>query len=97
MYWILGRIEAKIAFKVFGFFYMGAIVILNCIVVATLIQHPNAHWVVFLAGTLLFLVSDVILILNTFGPSQSFTMRVSNLMLYYVGQLLIALSLQLPL
>ena len=97
MYWILGQIEAKVAFKVFGFFYMGAIVILNCIAVATLIQHPSAHWVVFLAGTLLFLFSDVILILNTFGPRQSMAMRVSNLMLYYVGQLLIALSLQLPL
>ena len=48
-------------------------------------------------GTLLFLVSDVILIINNFGPKASFPLRVSNLMLYYVGQLLIALSLQLPL
>lgn len=97
MYWILGQIEAQVAFKVFGFFYMGAIVILNCMAVTALIRQPNAHWLMFLCGTLLFLVSDVILIINTFGPRQSMTKRVANLMLYYVGQLLIALSLQLAL
>ena len=63
--------------------------------VLALIQHPSAHTIVFLVGVVLFLMSDVILILNTFGPKKSFVMRVSNLMLYYVGQLLIALSLQL--
>lgn len=97
LYWIFGRIEAKMAFKVFGVFYIGVIVVLNCVALVTLASAPNAHWAVFFAGTLLFLVSDVILILNTFGPKASFVMRVSNLMLYYVGQLLIALCLQLPL
>jgi len=95
--WIFARVEAKVAFKVFGVFYLGAIVILNCIAFAILVSSPTAHWAVFFAGTMLFLVSDVILILNTFGPKASFVMRVANLMLYYIGQLLIALSLQLPL
>lgn len=97
LWWIFARIEAQVAFKVFGVFYVGAIVVLNCIVLMALIADPSQHWLMFFAGTLLFLVSDVILILNTFGPRQNFVMRVSNLMLYYVGQLLIALSLQLPL
>ena len=97
MYWILGRVEAKAVFKVFGVFYVGAVVILNCLVLVALLTHRNPHWLCFFAGTLLFLLSDVILILNTFGPKQRFTMRVANLMLYYVGQILIALSLQLPL
>ena len=97
LYWIFGRIEAKLSFKVFGVFYIGVITVLNCLALVVLVGSPCAHWVVFLCGTLLFLVSDVILILNTFGPTQSFLMRIANLMLYYMGQLLIALSLQLPL
>ena len=97
LYWIFGRIEAKIAFKVFGVVYIGVITVLNCLALVVLVGNPTAHWAVFLCGTLLFLASDVILILNTFGSKQSFLMRIANLMLYYVGQLLIALSLQLPL
>ena len=96
MYWIFGQIEAKPALKIFGIFYVGAVTILNCVTLSALTVIPGAHAMVFLAGTLLFLVSDIILILNTFGPKQRFLMRISNLMLYYVGQLLIALSLQLP-
>lgn len=95
MMWIFQRIEATLPFKIFGIFYIGAIAILNCMAVLALIQHPSAHTIVFLVGVVLFLMSDVILILNTFGPKKSFVMRVSNLMLYYVGQLIIALSLQL--
>ena len=97
LWWIFANVEAQVAFKVFGVFYIGAITVLNCVVLMALIADPSQHWLMFFAGTLLFLVSDVILILNTFGPRQSFVMRVSNLMLYYVGQLLIALCLQLPL
>lgn len=97
LYWIFARIEAQMVFKIFGVFYIGAIAILNAVALVVLIGHVNAHWLVFLFGSLLFLVSDVILILNTFGPRKSFLMRVSNLMLYYIGQLMIAASLQLPL
>lgn len=96
LYWIFKNVEAKLAFKVFGVFYIGAITILNCIALTVLFTVPNGHWLLFFTGTLLFLVSDVILILNTFGPKKSFVMRVSNLMLYYMGQLLIAACLQLP-
>ncbi len=95
MMWILQHIEAAMAFKVFGVFYIGAIVIMNCVAMGALIANPSHHALMFVAGALLFLVSDIILILNTFGPTDRFTWRVSNLMLYYVGQLLIALSLQL--
>lgn len=97
LYWIFGRIEASPTFKGFGVFYVGAICILNCLALLALIEQRNAHWFVFFVGALLFLVSDIILIFNTFGPRKSFPMRVSNLMLYYIGQLMIAASLQLPL
>lgn len=95
MMWIFGRIEAAPAFKIFGVFYIGAITVMNCVAIGALISNPSAHAAMFVCGALLFLLSDIILILNTFGPESRFTWRVSNLMLYYVGQLLIALSLQL--
>ncbi len=44
LYWIFGRIEAKPAFKVFGVFYIGAIVILNCVALVVLLGSWNAHW-----------------------------------------------------
>lgn len=97
LYWIFGLIEAELSLKVFGVVYIGAIVILNCMALIVLLGSFNAHWLMFFGGTLLFLVSDVVLILNTFGSNPTFTMRVINLALYYVGQLMIALSLQLPL
>lgn len=94
MRWIFQRIEAKAALKVVGVFYIGIIVILNCLALGALITAQSVQAAVFLAGTLLFLVSDVILILNTFGGNPRFAMRVCNLSLYYVGQLLIATSIQ---
>ena len=47
----------------------------------------------FAAGSVLFLVSDIVLILNTFGKETRQSLRVTNISLYYLGQLLIALSL----
>ena len=40
MKWIFTRITAKKAFKVFGIFYIGAIVILNCVAIGNLITAP---------------------------------------------------------
>lgn len=95
MWWIFKHIEAPFVFKAFGVVYIGAITIMNCVALGAAIYTPGAHSYMFLAGALLFFVSDIVLILNTFGPESRFTLRVTNLMLYYVAQLLIALSLQL--
>ena len=96
MRWIFQRIEAKAALKVIGVFYIGIVVVLNCLALGALISEPSPQAAVFLAGALLFLASDVILILNTFAKhrKQRFGLRICNLTLYYVGQLLIAMSLR---
>lgn len=91
--WIFSKITAEKAFKIFGIFYIGAIVLLNCTAFANLIRTPSAFTVVFAAGAFLFLISDIILILNTFGKEQIFRLRAVNLSLYYIGQLLIATSM----
>ena len=93
MKWIFSRITAEKAFKIFGVVYIGAIVVLNCVAIGNLITIPGAFTGIFAAGALLFLVSDIVLILNTFGGEEKFSLRVTNISLYYVGQLLIALSL----
>ena len=93
MSWIFKRITAEKAFKIFGVVYIGAIVLLNCAAVANLLAAPSAFTGLFAAGAVFFLVSDVVLILNTFGSETKQSLRVTNVMLYYVGQLLIALSL----
>ena len=94
MKWIFTKITAKKAFKIFGVVYIGAIVILNCVAVANLITDPSEFTAIFATGAFLFLISDIVLILNTFGPKSRFSLRVTNLSLYYIGQLLIALSLK---
>ena len=93
MKWIFPIITAKKAFKIFGVFYLGAIMLLNCVAVSNLMTAPSAFTGLFAAGALLFLISDIVLILNTFGPKSKFSLRVTNLSLYYIGQLLIAWSM----
>ena len=93
MKWIFSKITAKKAFKIFGVFYLGAIMMLNSVAVSNLMTEPSAFTGLFAAGALLFLISDIVLILNTFGPESKFSLRVTNLSLYYLGQLLIAWSL----
>ncbi len=95
MVWIFKQVTAKPAFKIFGVFYIGAIMILNCIAVGNLIADPSSFTAVFAAGAFLFLISDIVLILNTFGDQFRQNLRVTNISLYYIGQILIAISLQL--
>lgn len=93
--WIFSKIEAQKAFKIFGVFYIGAIVIMNSVAFKVLLETPNTANGIFAAGALAFLISDIVLILNTFGKETKFSLRITNLTFYYIGQLLIALSLQL--
>ena len=94
MVWIFRQITAKMAFKIFGVVYIGAVVLLNVVAFANLIASPSAFTAVFAGGALLFLLSDIVLILNTFGKETKQSLRITNISLYYVGQLLIALSLK---
>ena len=95
MVWILRQITAKPVFKVFGVIYLGAIMLLNCAAIGNLITAPSSFTGIFAAGTVLFLISDIVLILNTFGAEYRQSLRITNTSLYYAGQLLIALSLRL--
>ena len=95
MVWIFTRITAKPAFKIFGVVYIGAIMMLNCVAVGNMIAVQSPFNIVFAIGAVLFLVSDIVLILNTFGSEFRQSLRNTNISLYYAGQLLIAFSLML--
>ena len=94
MRWIFGRIEADKTLKLFGIVYIGVVTVLNAVAVGALLFAPTTFVAIFVLGALLFLTSDVVLILNSFGPEQRFDLRIANISLYYIAQLLIALSLQ---
>lgn len=95
MVWIFKRITAKPAFKIFGVVYIGAIMLLNCVAIGNVIAVRSPFNIVFAIGAVLFLVSDIVLILNTFGSEFRQSLRNTNISLYYAGQLLIAYSLLL--
>ena len=93
MVWIFKRVTAKPAFKIFGVVYIGAIMLLNCVAIGNVIAAQSPFNIVFAIGAVLFLISDIVLILNTFGSEFKQNLRNTNISLYYAGQLLIALSL----
>ena len=85
--------EVKIAFKIFGIFYLTAVIVMTVIAIDLAIVNPNCHNLMYAIGAVLFTASDIILIFNTFGGESKFSRRITNLSLYYIGQLLIAGSL----
>ena len=93
MVWIFRRITAKMVFMIFGVIYIGAIMLLNCVAIGNLISSPSAFTAVFALGAVLFLISDIVLILNTFGRETRQSLRITNISLYYLGQILIAVSM----
>lgn len=91
--YIFKTMEVKLAFKIFGIFYIGAVVLMTAVAIGNLVAAPStARWL-YAIGAVLFTVSDVVLIFNTFGSETKFSLRITNLSLYYLGQLLIANSL----
>lgn len=91
--YIFKTMEVKIAFKIFGVFYLGAVIIMTTIAIGIALATGNTHDIVYAVGAVLFMASDIVLIFNTFSGVTRFSLRITNLSLYYIGQLLIAGSL----
>lgn len=91
--YIFKTMEVKLAFKIFGVVYLGAVIIMTVIAVHLAIVTGNVHDIIYAVGAVLFTVSDIVLIFNTFSGTTKFSLRITNLSLYYIGQLLIAGSL----
>lgn len=91
--YIFKTMDVKIAFKIFGVFYLGAVIIMTVMAVHIAIVTGSAHDIIYAIGAVLFTASDIVLIFNTFSGTTKFSLRITNLSLYYIGQLLIAGSL----
>ena len=91
--WIFKWIETKPDLRIFCIVYIGTFVFLNCIAIGNMISSASFFTGLFAGGALLYLISDIILILNTFGAEFKQELRYTSIWLYYAGQLLIALSL----
>jgi len=91
--WMFRVLRVKLAFKIFGVLYIGAIVLMTSVAMGNVITGPSTAAWMHAIGALLFTASDIVLIFNTFGTTTRLSMRITNLSLYYLGQLLIAQSL----
>ena len=91
--YIFKTMEVKKAFKIFGVFYLGAVFIMCSIAIGIAIFAPSPRSIVYAIGAILFTASDVVLIFNTFSGVTRFSLRITNLSLYYLGQILIACSM----
>lgn len=94
LYWILTSVEAEKAFKIFGVVYIGAVVLMTAVSVGVYVTRHTSGSLLYMVGAVLFTLSDIILIFNTFTKDGKAWMRPANLLLYYLGQVLIALSIQ---
>lgn len=91
--WIFKTLTVKLAFRIFGVLYIGAVVLMTAVAVGNVLTTPTTAAWMHAIGAVLFTVSDIVLIFNTFGSQQKFSLRITNLSLYYLGQLMIAGSL----
>ncbi len=91
--YIFRTMEVKTAFKIFGVVYLGAVIIMTCIAIGTASSIGDTRSLMYAVGAILFTVSDIVLIFNTFSGTTKFSLRITNLSLYYIGQLFIAFSI----
>lgn len=91
--YIFKTMEVKKAFKIFGVFYLGAVFIMTAIAIGIAVFIPTKRSLIYAIGAVLFTLSDVVLIFNTFSGITKFSLRITNLTLYYLGQILIAISM----
>ena len=91
--YIFRTMEVKLAFKIFGVVYLGAVIIMTTVAIGNAVASPVKSNLMYAVGALAFALSDIVLIFNTFGSTTRFSLRITNLSLYYLGQALIALSL----
>lgn len=91
--YIFKTMEVKKAFKIFGIFYLGAVIIMTVMAIDVAVVTQSIRSIEYAIGAVFFTVSDIVLIFNTFSGKTRFSMRITNLSLYYVGQMMIALCL----
>ncbi|SFD08556.1 lysoplasmalogenase family protein [Butyrivibrio sp. YAB3001] len=78
---------------IFGIIYVTFVTLLTSISFGALVERMTNFSILFFSGIFLFLASDVVLIVNYFGQRVRNSLRFLNGVLYYTGQILVAISL----
>jgi len=86
-------LDVKLSYKIFGILYLGAVSLMASMAIGNYCVIQSNHNLIYAIGALMFFVSDIVLIFNSFGKAPKFSLRITNLSFYYVGQLLIAFSM----
>lgn len=86
-------LDVKLSYKIFGILYIGAVCLMTSFAIGNYIVVETTKNLLYAIGAFSFLISDVVLIFNSFGKAPKFSLRITNLTLYYIGQILIALSM----
>ncbi|MCR5322993.1 MAG: lysoplasmalogenase [Lachnospiraceae bacterium] len=87
------KLKLSLFYKLGGFLYVCSVVFMASVAVNNYISGQNISRGIYAFGAFFFLSSDVILIFNTFGKRKSFRLSALTLVLYYIGQISIAVSL----
>lgn len=94
LWFVLKRVEVAGKLRIFGIVYIVIVLwMMSCAVGLLALTPANTGYLLFAVGAVLFATSDVILIFHLFGRKKHRAFRAMNLSAYYLGQLLIALSL----
>ena len=85
-------LEVTTLFKIAGIIYVGVIAFLTTSAFSNLLSNPRPPVILFAAGAFFFSTSDILLMLVAFGSVKNLVFAGITLVLYYLGQMLIAHS-----
>jgi len=82
------------AYRAYGIVYIAMVSTMTAMGIGNLVTNPRTPGsALFAVGAVFFLISDILLIFNTFRSKKIYPVRVTSFVTYYTGQLLIATSL----
>ncbi len=90
---ICTQLKVKKQLKIFGIIYVLIVSLFMCNAIYNLIVVKSLFSLLTSIGAVLFFASDVTLIFNSFGPKPKIRLRWTNLLLYFVGQILIGFAI----
>lgn len=86
--------DVFLAYKIYGTVYIFSVSSMTAMAIGNFVINYAGTWaLLFAIGAVFFLISDLLLILNTFRKEKIYPMRVISFVTYYTVQLLIATSL----
>lgn len=94
LFWRLSKpVHERSLFALAGALYIALVGLVAGFAVAACLGMPSVQQALFAVGGVSFLASDTLLVVNSFGERHTQARRTWSLVLYYVAQMLIALSI----